>query len=334
MRVLAGLALAFALAACAAPAADAASPAPPPGFTATRCVNMGGALEAPSEGEWGYRIRAEDFRRLRAAGFDAVRLPVKFSAHAQPAPPYALDGAFMRRVDEVVSEALGAGLTAILTLHHYEEIHGDPAGHEARLVALWRQLGRRYRDRPSGLAFELLNEPHGPKMDAATVERLNAAALAAVRETNPERVTVVGGPRFNALEGLEGWSPPADPHVVVTFHYYAPFAFTHQDAIFLHPAPRFGRPWGKAADRAALNGDIARAAAWAQARGVHLFAGEFGVNAQVDEAQRAAWTETARRAFEQHGMSWCAWDWATTFRVYDVSRERWIAALKAALLDQ
>lgn len=297
-------------------------------------MNMGGALEAPREGEWGYVIRAADFRRLRQAGFDAVRIPAKVSAHAEAAPPYRIDPKFLARLDEVLDQALGAGLSAILVVHHYEEIHADPEGHEARLAALWRTLAARYRDRPSRLVFELLNEPQGPKMDAAAVERLNAAALAAVRETNPRRVVVVGGPRWNSLEGLAGWRPPADPAIVATLHYYAPYEFTHQDAIFLRPPPRLGRPWGTPADKAALDADVARAAAWAQAKGVHLFVGEFGVNAEVSEPQRALWTAQARRAFERRRMSWCHWDWATTFRVYDPAREAWIAPLRAALLDQ
>ena len=41
-----------------------------------RCMNLGSALEAPQEGEWGYVIRRDDLVRLKDAGFDTVRLPV------------------------------------------------------------------------------------------------------------------------------------------------------------------------------------------------------------------------------------------------------------------
>src|SRR5947207_511543 len=55
-----------------------------------RGINFGNALEAPSEGEWGMELKAEYFAAVRQAGFDSVRIPVRWSAHAGAAPPYAL----------------------------------------------------------------------------------------------------------------------------------------------------------------------------------------------------------------------------------------------------
>ena len=45
-----------------------------------RGVNLGNALEAPVEGEWGVTLREEYFRLIREAGFDAVRIPIRWSA--------------------------------------------------------------------------------------------------------------------------------------------------------------------------------------------------------------------------------------------------------------
>ena len=42
----------------------------------SRCMNLGSALEAPSEGEWGYIVRRADLVRLQEAGFDTIRLSV------------------------------------------------------------------------------------------------------------------------------------------------------------------------------------------------------------------------------------------------------------------
>ena len=39
---------------------------------------------------------------LKAAGFDSVRIPIKWSAHAAKTAPYTIDPAFMDRVDHVV----------------------------------------------------------------------------------------------------------------------------------------------------------------------------------------------------------------------------------------
>ena len=64
-------------------------------FPVERCINVAGALEAPNEGDWGYKIRERDFKTIRAAGFDTIRVPIKFSAHAMEQAPYTLDPAFM-----------------------------------------------------------------------------------------------------------------------------------------------------------------------------------------------------------------------------------------------
>ncbi|HPU43798.1 MAG TPA: hypothetical protein PLS98_06260, partial [Dictyoglomaceae bacterium] len=51
------------------------------GVSMQRGVNMGNALEAPKEGEWGVVIKDEYFKLIKEAGFDHVRIPIKWSAH-------------------------------------------------------------------------------------------------------------------------------------------------------------------------------------------------------------------------------------------------------------
>ena len=67
-----------------------------------KCVNMGNMLEAPNEGDWGRAIQDSDMTIIRAAGFDTIRLPVRWSAHALAAAPYTLDAVFLARKSLVV----------------------------------------------------------------------------------------------------------------------------------------------------------------------------------------------------------------------------------------
>jgi len=62
-------------------------------------VNFGNALEAPQEGDWGIRLEERYFDLIKKAGFKTVRLPVRWSAHAQEMPPYTIDPAFFERID-------------------------------------------------------------------------------------------------------------------------------------------------------------------------------------------------------------------------------------------
>lgn len=52
-------------------------------MTLQRGVNMGNMLEAPNEGEWGLFVQEEYFDLIKQAGFDFVRLPVRWNIHAQ-----------------------------------------------------------------------------------------------------------------------------------------------------------------------------------------------------------------------------------------------------------
>jgi endoglucanase len=106
----------------------------------TRGVNLGNALEAPTEGEWGVILEERYFREIARAGFDTVRVPVRWSAHAGAEPPYTIEPAFMERIDWVVDQALRRGLTVVLNVHHYEELATEPDSHRERFLSLWRQI--------------------------------------------------------------------------------------------------------------------------------------------------------------------------------------------------
>src|ERR1700681_3953301 len=47
-----------------------------------RGINLGNALDAPQEGAWGVTLEADYFRLIQEAGFNSVRIPIRWSAHA------------------------------------------------------------------------------------------------------------------------------------------------------------------------------------------------------------------------------------------------------------
>ena len=64
-----------------------------------RGINAGNALDAPSEGAWNVVLDSAYFDAVAKAGFDHVRIPIRFNAHAGSAPPYTVDETFFQRVD-------------------------------------------------------------------------------------------------------------------------------------------------------------------------------------------------------------------------------------------
>ncbi|MGE3930446.1 MAG: glycoside hydrolase family 5 protein [Hyphomonadaceae bacterium] len=321
---------AAALAACS----DAA-PAPAPLFPMRRGVNLGNALEAPNEGDWGYWIEPVHLEIIARAGFDGVRLPVRWDAHTATATPYLIDEAFMRRVQTVVYGALANGLHVQLDVHHFDALIADPQAQMSRFLGVWRQIARVFADAPETLLFEVLNEPHGPHWDGAALTTLQSEALGVIREHNPQRLVVLGPGNWQNINALRRWTPPQDEHIAVSVHYYEPHEFTHHAAEWLGAeAPRFGREWGRREDIRALEAHIAEAAHWARRRSLPLQLGEFGVNRALPMVQRAAWTQAARRACEAQGMAWCVWDFAGAFAIWDRDRRVWHPQMLDALFAQ
>ena len=300
-----------------------------------RGINLGNALEAPTEGEWGVTLKAEYFKAIKEAGFDTVRLPVRWSAHAAADAPYTIEPKFAARVDWAVDQALANRLNVILDFHNYDEMNSDPDDHLARLAGLWEQVAARYKDRPRTVYFELLNEPHA----RLTGARWNAAAvrvLAAVRKSNPTRPVIVGPGRWNGVGALDELELPENDHnLIVTVHYYDPFEFTHQGAPWEKGSEKWkGREWSGGDDeRAAVRKALGRAATWGKAHGRPVFLGEFGAYQAADMASRARWTRCVAREAEKLGMSWAYWEFCSGFGAYDPKAEAWREALKSALLD-
>lgn len=58
---------------------------------------------APTEGAWGVSLEVGYFGLIREAGFDSVRIPVRWSAHAATSPPYRIDPYFFARIDWAVA---------------------------------------------------------------------------------------------------------------------------------------------------------------------------------------------------------------------------------------
>jgi endoglucanase len=301
-----------------------------------RGVNLGNALEAPREGAWGFTLEADYFRQIQEAGFNSVRIPIRWSAHAQAEAPYRIDTAFFERVDWAIAQALSRGLVAVMNVHHYEEICREPDKHLPRLLALWRQIAARYKNQSDRLYFELLNEPHGQLTDERW-QRMIPQLLDAIRETNPRRVVIIGPGQWNNLQHLDQLTLPAqDRLLIATFHYYSPFPFTHQGAEWVQDSKKWkGTTWeGTPQQTEALRSDFAKAAAWSKKNGRPLFLGEFGAYSAADMNSRARWTRAVTREAERLGFSWCYWEFGSGFGVYDPRANTWRQPLLHALLDK
>lgn len=335
-----------------------------------RGMNFGDAMDAPNEGDWGWTLSASDFQVVRQAGFDHVRVPMRISSHADARPPYKIQGRFLKRMDWVIDQALSNDLAVIIDMHHYEPLMHAPAAHADRLVGLWRQIAMRYRGLPPAVVYEILNEPTN-KLTPEVWNPILARAIAAIREIDPARTLIVEGGHWASAKDLRDTLevPAGDPHLVASFHMYAPMYFTHQGfgwmpshygtrgVVFPGPPPEpvspspsasafpesrdfFERYNAEPAETnpggpAAIIEQMDMAKAFADRTGLRVYLGEFGAGVNADPASRARWVRAARTEAEKRGFGWGYWDFCRNFAAYASLgfTGRWIPEIKAALLE-
>jgi len=335
-----------------------------------RGMNFGDAMDAPNEGDWGWTISASDFRTVREAGFDHVRIPMRIASHSEPAPPYRIEKRFLHRMDWVIDQALSNDLAVIVDLHHYQAMMQAPKAHADRLIGLWRTIATRYKGLPRAVVYEILNEPQN-KLTAEIWNPILAQAVAAIRQIDPDRLIIVEGAHWASATDLRDTLqiPAGDPNIIASFHMYAPMYFTHQGFEWIEPRyqtrgvifpgppatpivpnaaaqqdpeshafferyntePTLTNPGGPSAIIEQM--DIAKA--FADRTGMRVYLGEFGAGINADVASRGRWTRVAREEAEKRGFGWGYWDFCRNFAAYAqmAFTGKWIPEIKAALLD-
>lgn len=298
-----------------------------------RGINYGNMLEAPSEGEWGLRFQ-DDFPRLvKQAGFDSVRVPVRWSAHAALEAPYAIDAEFMERVKHVVDLSLAEGLKVVLNVHHYDEIFREPSAHRQRFLAIWSQIAEEFQGANSRLFFELLNEPHD-QLSAEIWNEMLVATIDVIRPLHPDRWLIVGPDHWNGVSALPSLVlPESDRKLIVTVHYYLPFPFTHQGASWVDPPPPLGTQWrGTESEVAEIVEHLTGVAKWAEQHQRPIYVGEFGAYERADMPSRARWTRTVRSECEKQGFAWAYWELGSGFGAWNPRTRQWRDQLLEALI--
>jgi|GEM_PF-1152909 len=293
--------------------APEAVPASGPRLSLGKCVNIANTLEAPAEGDWGPAFADAEMERIVAAGFTAIRLPARFSAHATADAPYTVDPAFMERVARITDLATDRGLSVIIDLHHYEEIHEDPLAHADRLAGMWRQIAERFRDYPPSVSFEIVNEPY-MNFTADRLLAVQLPALAAIRESNPTRTVIFDGADWAGLDAMLESPFPEDPYTVPTFHYYAPVNFGFDHADWLDPPSK--DEFGSEGDRAEIEAALAKVRAYMARSGRVPFVGEYGAHQIRPPAERAEYYEALTEAFASIGVHSCAWGYRNAFPLW------------------
>lgn len=230
--------------------------------------NLGNQLEAnsggtPNETAWSNPVVTQELISAVAdAGFKSVRVPVSYFSMIDDANGYAVDSAWLDRVEEVVQYCYAEGLYVIINVHGdgYNSIDGgwllcnDLENQEyicEKYDALWKQIAERFKDYDEHLIFEAMNEEFDGETYAGDINReyyaninnYNQIFIDAVRSTgakNTHRYLMITGWNTNIdyTVGDYGFEMPTDPdctagenRLMMSVHYYDPWDYCGEENI-------------------------------------------------------------------------------------------------------
>jgi uncharacterized repeat protein (TIGR02543 family) len=308
--------------------------------------NLGNTLEAIcSETAWGNPATNQQLiNAVKAAGFNAIRIPVSWNCHISPASSTTIPADWMARVKQVVDMAIAANMYVIINIHwdngwlqdHVTEAEAPAIN--ARQDALWTQIATTFRNYDQRLLFAGTNEVHAnyntPTPTEISVQQsYNQTFVTAVRRTggnNASRTLVVQTYNTNIQHGLNFFSLPTDTianRLMVEVHNYDPYDFT------INPNGScnfWGAPYPDSGSNCNWAYETYFDGIFAQVRqkwvdqGVPVILGEYGVETRSGKnlEARAYWNEYINRAAALNGIKTFYWDngstnAAQTFRVFD-----------------
>ncbi len=276
-------------------------------------INLGNTHEPPTEAGWN-NPKAEEyyFDMYKEAGFQLVRIPVRWDNYTGKTAPYKIETAWLDRIEQVVDWGLKRGLFIIINSHHdnwIKESYSEE--NKARFDSIWTQISERFKDKSDSLIFEVLNEPHG--MTKANNDDMHQRIISIIRKTNPTRLIIFQGNNWGGADDLINAQIPDDDYVIGSFHSYDPYKFG-----------LLGEgEWGTEGDIAALETKFKKVKNWSEANNIAVFLGEFGANKKADYNSRMRHYRTYVSFAQKYGFACAAWDDGGTFRILQREQHDW-----------
>lgn len=294
------------------------------------------------DANWSNPIDDSYFQIVADAGFNSIRLPVRWQHNSNP-ETHTVSDERLAGVKEDVQLAIDAGLAVILDFHHYEELMTaasnyttDTEAYEAEklhFVSLWNQISAEFESFPDSLlVYDLLNEPQFSSTDA--LNDLLLSAYAVVRANSPGKTIMFESKEYAKLYNIDDLTLPEDGNIIFSGHYYEPYKFTHQGSGYDCD--------GDDAYDVTVSSDFLEYITLAQSlypdvNGgyIPINVGEFGVagstsscgSSAPSETKRILWTKKVITAAEKYDMSWHYWDFANAsgFEIFDTDTETWFS---------
>ncbi len=261
--------------------------------------NPDGAIKA--ETAWGNPVVTKRLiKAVKDAGFNAIRIPVRWQCHITNPTAMTVDKEWMARVKEVVDWCLSYDLKVIINTHHDKWLEGRPLYEYKeencqKLALLWFNIASEFQGYDQRVAFAGTNEVH-IRDNWGKPEAENLAVQNAYNQTFVDIVRATGGlnerrhllvqtyvcnPDFGIWNG--DFVVPKDIdgngnlYMSVEFHYYTPWDYAGQCKYDFWGEPY--KQYGEASpsDEKTMTEFFDRAQSVWGSQGLGLVMGEWGV---------------------------------------------------------
>lgn len=229
--------------------------------------NLGNQLEAsingvPNETSWGNpTITPALIKKVKAAGFNTIRIPVSYLSKIGSAPNYTIDAAWLDRIKTVVDYAYNEGMYVVINIHGdgYNSVQGgwllvndwNQNAIKEKYQSVWKQIANKFKNYEERLIFESMNETfdgtYGNPNSSyyANLNAYNQIFVDTVRKTggnNSARWLMIPGWNTNIdyTVGNYGFVLPTDSNrssaipsnekrIMISAHYYSPWDFAGEE---------------------------------------------------------------------------------------------------------
>ena len=269
--------------------------------------NRGGFVtEDPAYYEtlWGQPVTTpEMLQGMKAAGFDTIRIPVAWMTNATRLNEgdYTISSAYLDRVEQIVKDALDAGLYVILN-DHWDGGWWGMFGSDTeatRMLAMeaytgmWQQIAGRFAAFDDHLIFESANEELGARFDENSAlycqdsitnylpeneryeltNRVNQAFVDTVRACDGQRFLLIAGYGTNIDQTFDSRfrmpEDSAENRLMISVHYYDPWSYCGASSA------KGATLWGKRQDYLDMYATLSRMKKFTGA-GYGVVIGEYG----------------------------------------------------------
>lgn len=294
------------------------------------------------DSSWNNPIKDEYFQLVKSAGFNSVRIPVRWQHNSNP-ETHEVNPARLNGVMDDIKLAIDAGLAVVVSFHWYHEImyagnHATTnpdyyAKEKQHFAAIWSQVAAKaealnFPD--SMLVWDILNEPTFVNTDI--LNDVMMTGYDAIRAAAPGKTIMFEAHHAAKFGDLGALKLPKDGNIIFSGHYYEPYTYSHQghgyackgDDAYANTAKTDMKNYVAQAKK--LYPDV-------NGGNIPMNMGEFSVTSQYggcgkqgpSDKMRAKWAQTTIEAAEMYDVSWHYWALAGVggFEAYDKQNNTW-----------